>query len=442
MWHRDRYRSPASRAFVEIAAATVCAAGLAGEPRDDRRRPATRAEPWRPADRIGAPESGGRPAGILPRRARQPVASRSDHASNPPDKLDRRRRRRHRRRRPDDDPGPRSRSSSRSPSCGCSRPSVRRPDGRTSAARELHRRAGDAGGVRGRRHRAVPRRRRDLEGARAGGGAAAARASSTTRAPGAWTRTCRSSCARSTRTTSSGTRGSSPTPTARRCSCVPPLMALRDAVGIERVVVDTYQSVGRHRPQGDRRARGAGQGARRGPAQGRQRLPAPDRVQRPAAHRRVPRQRVHEGGVEGRHREPQDPAPARPARLVHGRPRAGVRQPLRGGPRRDPRPDHAGRGARAVRRASRASWSRTTRPNNVYPLATEAAGTDEVYVGPRPPGPVDRRQPRARVLGRVRQPAQGRGVERGGAGRGARRARLDPQGERAAGGGGAAGPTA
>ena len=55
----------------------------------------------------------------------------------------------------------------------------------------------------------------------------------------------------------------------------------------------------------------------------------------------VPGQRLHEGGVEGRHREPQDPAPAGPARLVHGRPRAGVRQPLRGGPRRDARPDHA-----------------------------------------------------------------------------------------------------
>ena len=50
---------------------------------------------------------------------------------------------------------------------------------------------------------------------------------------------------------------------------------------------------------------------------------------------------------------------------------------------------------------------------------------------PRPQDPSDRRQPRARVLGRERQPAQGRGVERGGDRGGARGARLDQQGERA-----------
>ena len=38
---------------------------------------------------------------------------------------------------------------------------------------------------------------------------------------------------------------------------VPLLMALRDTVGLERVVVDTYQSVSRHRRQGRRGARGA-----------------------------------------------------------------------------------------------------------------------------------------------------------------------------------------
>ena len=79
-------------------------------------------------------------------------------------------------------------------------------------------------------------------------------------------------------------------------------------------------------------------------------LPAPDRVQRAARDRRLPRQRLHQGGVEGRHREPQDPGPAGPADLVHGRPRPGLRQPLRGRPRRDARPDHARARARAVRR--------------------------------------------------------------------------------------------
>ena len=46
------------------------------------------------------------------------------------------------------------------------------------------------------------------------------------------------------------TRGSSRTRTAPRCSWRRVLMALRDSVGIERVVVDTYQSVSRHRRRG------------------------------------------------------------------------------------------------------------------------------------------------------------------------------------------------
>ena len=92
-------------------------------------------------------------------------------------------------------------------------------------------------------------------------------------------------------------------------------------------------------------------------------------------------QRLHEGGVEGRHREPQDPPPAGPPGLVHGRPHPGLRQPLRGGPRRDARPDHA--------RIARASCSRPSPgvvvqddpATTIYPLATEAAGRDEIFVG-------------------------------------------------------------
>ena len=59
-----------------------------------------------------------------------------------------------------------------------------------------------------------------------------------------------------------------------------------------------------------------------------------------------------------------------------------------------------------------------------YPLASEAAGRDEIFVGPRPPGPVDPGRPRPRVLGRLGQPAQGCGHERRRARRGPRRARL------------------
>ncbi len=61
-------------------------------------------------------------------------------------------------------------------------------------------------------------------------------------------------------------------------------------------------------------------------------------------------ERLHQGGVEGRQREPQDPAPAGPADLVHGGPHPGLRQPLGGRPRRDARPDDARSGTPAVRR--------------------------------------------------------------------------------------------
>ena len=80
----------------------------------------------------------------------------------------------------------------------------------------------------------------------------------------------------------------------------------------------------------------------------------------------------------------------------------------------------------AVRRRARASSSRTTRPAHRYPLATEAAGRDEIFVGRVRRDVVDRGRPRARVLGRLGQPAQGRGHERRRARRAAARARLGP----------------
>jgi aspartate-semialdehyde dehydrogenase len=116
---------------------------------------------------------------------------------------------------------------------------------------------------------------------------------------------------------------------------VPVLMALRDAVGLERVVVDTYQSVSGTGAEAlaeletQIRAHVAGE-----PKVG-VRLPARDRLQRHSGDRRLPRERLHPRGVEGRDGEPQDPAPAGPAGLVHGRPRPGLREPLRGRPRRD-----------------------------------------------------------------------------------------------------------
>jgi aspartate-semialdehyde dehydrogenase len=160
---------------------------------------------------------------------------------------------------------------------------------------------------------------------------------------------------------------------------VPVLMAIRDSVGIERVVVDTYQAVSGTGADAIAEFR-ARSGPRRRRAEAGLGVPPPDRLQRAAPGRRVPRQRLHQGGVEGRHREPQDPAPAGPANLVHGRPRAGLRRPLRGGPRRDARAADARPGPRALRPC--AGRRCPGRPVDLdYPLATDAAGNDEIYVG-------------------------------------------------------------
>ena len=96
----------------------------------------------------------------------------------------------------------------------------------------------------------------------------------------------------------------------------------------------------------------------------------------------------------------------------------GVRQPLRGRPRRDPRrrsrPARPGRCSPRVR----AWWSRTTRRPTSTRWPTEAAGSDDVYVGrvrQDPSIPGDRG---LAFWVRQRQPPQGRGLERGGARRG------------------------
>ena len=86
---------------------------------------------------------------------------------------------------------------------------------------------------------AAPRRRPSPRGTRP-----PVPSSSTTRRPGAWIPTCRSSSARSTRTRSPRcARASSPTRTARRwrrCRCCKPLHA---EAGLRRLVVSTYQAV-------------------------------------------------------------------------------------------------------------------------------------------------------------------------------------------------------
>ena len=85
--------------------------------------------------------------------------------------------------------------------------------------------------------------------------------------------------------------------------------------------------------------------------------------------------------MEARHREPQDPPPAGPADLVHGGPRSRSSSPT---PRRSTsrrerrsRPDRA----RELFAAVAGVVVQDDPSTSTYPLATDAAGTDEIYVG-------------------------------------------------------------
>ena len=210
---------------------------------------------------------------------------------------------------------------------------------------------------------------------------------------------------------------------------VPPLMALRDAVGLERIVVDTYQSV-------------AGTGHKaiveleeqvKAHAEGRPKVASV--YPHPIAFNALPHIDVfldngytnEEWKVVTESRKILHLPDLRvsctavrvPVFVSHSEAVHVETQPA----------DHAGRGTRAVRgRQGRRRAGRSRRERI-------PAGRDRRRVGrrvrrPGPPGPVDRRQPRPRVLGRVRQPAQGRGVQRRRDRRDPGRARLGPPGER------------
>ena len=339
-----------------------------------------------PADRDAAGGREGRcytPA--VPCQRQQPPRSHARHDTTAPH---RRGRRRHRRRRPDDDPGPQR---ARVPRRRAAPARLRRgrPAGRSSIDGQTHEVGeADARGVRGRRHRALLGRRRHLARARARRPRHAARRSSTTRPRGGWIPTIPLVVSQVNPDDLEGHPGIIANPNCSTMQLVPVLMALRDSVGLERVVVDTYQAVSGTGAEaiaeleGQIRAHVAGE-----PKQATV-YPHPIAFNALPADRRLPRQRLHEGGVEGRHREPQDPPPAGPADLVHGRPRPGLRRPLRGGPRRDARADHPRPGPRAVRRRSPGVVVQDDPSTSTYPLATDAAGTRRDLRRPRPPGPV------------------------------------------------------
>ena len=212
---------------------------------------------------------------------------------------------------------------------------------------------------------------------------------------------------------------------------MPPLMALRDAVGLERIVVDTYQSV-------------AGTGHKaiveleeqvKAHAEGRPKVASV--YPHPIAFNALPHIDVF---LDNGYTKEEWKVVTESRKILHlpelRMSCTAVRVPVFIShseavhvETRDA--DHAGRGPRAVRRGRRASWSRTTRRPTNTRWPTNAAGSDDVFVGRVRQDPsIDGNRGLAFWVV-SRQPAQGRGLERGRDRRGARRARLDPEGERA-----------
>ena len=132
-----------------------------------------------------------------------------------------------------------------------------------------------------------------------------------------------------------GHQGIIANPNCSTMQLAPVLMALRDSVGLERVVVDTYQSVSGTGADAIAEMEGQIRAHVNGEPKVATRLPTSHRVQRPARDRRLPAQRLHQGGMEGRQRGSQDPGPAGPAHLLHGRAHPGLREPFGGRPRGD-----------------------------------------------------------------------------------------------------------
>ncbi len=163
---------------------------------------------------------------------------------------------------------------------------------------------------------------------------------------------------------------------------VPLLMALRDAVGLERVIVDTYQAVGGTGAEAidELQAQILAHAAGRAQAGARS---TPIRSPSTRCRRSTSSSTTATPRRSGR-------SSTRAARSCTCRTCAisctAVRVPVFVGHSEavhveTRRPIGARRGARALRARCRASSSSTNRRAHRYPLATEAAGRDEIFVG-------------------------------------------------------------
>ena len=200
------------------------------------------------------------------------------------------------------------------------------------------------------------------------------------------------------------------------CSTMQLMVALKpiyDAAGIDRLIVSTYQSVSGTGVKAVReleeQTRAALAGESLPDAHG---LSAPDRVQRAGRRRQLRRgRRPHRRRAQDDVRDAQDPRRRVDPDRGHVRARARAQLSFGVGEPGDPRRPVASR-PRARCWPNMPGLTLVDDPaTHGYPTALSAAGRDEVFVGrlrrdPTPPA-------RAADVGRQRQPAQGRGDQRG-----------------------------
>ncbi len=171
------------------------------------------------------------------------------------------------------------------------------------------------------------------------------------------------------------------------CSTMQMVVALKpilDAAGIERLVVSTYQSVSGTGQRAIEELKAQSRATLAGDSAPGRDLPAPDRLQRPAPGRDLQgRRRLHDRRAQDDGRDPQDPrrrrVRARDLRDLRPGPR--LQRPFGVGQRPDRRGPEPGASAASCSPRRRDCSSSTTPRNGIYPLATEAAGRDEVLVG-------------------------------------------------------------
>ena len=168
------------------------------------------------------------------------------------------------------------------------------------------------------------------------------------------------------------------------CVAAPLVVALKpiaDAVGLERVIVSSYQSVSGTGQAAVTELREQSAGYLAGDEPEPVRLPAPDRVQRAAPHRRLRRERLHRRGAQGRRRDPQDARHARPARSAPPACACRCSTPT---PRRctsRPPSTITADAARNLLMGAPGVVLVDEPALNRYPLPRDAAGRDEVFVG-------------------------------------------------------------